>query len=154
MGTLMQKVVPFGDIAKYLDGTYTRIGGFVYRAVDVIILENYFDLYNGIRLDFKGSRYNPEKDYALGVIRFYTDSTDKLEIPYSKEMGGSTSGEFPFTGHGFASSTNGAIVPEYRLVDYVDMRDGAELYLVTKDGQEILLAVYKCTFRRFISIVN
>ena len=33
--TLMQKVIKVEDIEKYLNGTYTQVGGFVTRAIDV-----------------------------------------------------------------------------------------------------------------------
>ena len=37
--TLLQKVIPFNRIGKYLDGSYTQVGGYITEAADVAHLE-------------------------------------------------------------------------------------------------------------------
>lgn len=46
--TLMQKVIPARDIEKYLDGTYTKVGGYVTKAEDVAQLATYEDFYESL----------------------------------------------------------------------------------------------------------
>lgn len=56
----------------------------------------------------------------------------------------------PFTGNGFAGGKGvDCITPEYEFVSTAsnkyglyDLMDGAELYKVTQDGDEILMAVF------------
>lgn len=56
----------------------------------------------------------------------------------------------PFTGNGFAGGKGvDCITPEYEFAKTAsndkglyDLMDGAELYKVTQDGDEILLAIY------------
>lgn len=57
----------------------------------------------------------------------------------------------PFTGNGFAGGKGvDCITPEYEFAKTAsndkglyDLMDGAELYKVTQDGDEILLAIYR-----------
>ena len=57
----------------------------------------------------------------------------------------------PFTGNGFAGGVDtDCITPEFEFLKTADngygvydILDGAELYKVTKEGDEVLLAIYK-----------
>ena len=149
--TLMQKVIPIGDVEKYIDGTYTRVGGYVTRAEDVIHLDNYDYIYDSLRLDYPGSVYKPMSDDSLAVIRYTTDEASKITIPYSKEMGGTEIGQPPFTGNGFTKAINGEIIPEFKCDDYLKLSDGAQLIEIKKDGSEIIRAIYDVDFGKFIS---
>lgn len=150
--TLMQKVIPASDVQKYLDGTYTQIGGFVTRAEDVTQLKTYDDIYNSLRLDYPDTAYDIVSDDTLAVIRYNTNETSKIQIPYSSEMGGVTTGADPFTGNGFTKATNGQIIPEYKMSDFARMEDGAQLIEIGKDGKETLKAIYDVDFGRFVPI--
>lgn len=135
--TIVQKVIPKGDIAKYLDGTYTQVGGYVTRAQDVSQLENYTDIYDSLRLDYPSTVYNPSIDDALGVIRFKTTESSEIQIPYGEEMGGSITDAPPFKGNGFTSATNGQVIPEFKCGSYLNVEDGAELYEINPNGTEV-----------------
>ena len=150
--TLMQKVIPASDVQKYLDGTYTQIGGFVTRAEDVTQLKTYDDIYNSLRLDYPDTAYDIVSDDTLSVIRYNTNETSKIQIPYSSEMGGVTTGADPFTGNGFTKATNGQIIPEYKMSDFARIEDGAQLIEIGKDGKETLKAIYDVDFGRFVPI--
>ena len=150
--TLMQKVIPYVDIEKYMDGTYTQVGGFVTKAEDVSHLNTYGDIYDSLRLDYTGSVFEPLSDESLGVIRYTTDQTSKISIAYGTEMGGVIAEPAPFTGNGFTGATNGQIIPEYKCDGYLDVEDGAQLIEITKDGREILRAVYSKIDKRFIPV--
>lgn len=150
--TLMQKVIPASDVQKYLDGTYTQIGGFVTRAEDVTQLKTYDDIYNSLRLDYPDTAYDIVSDDKLAVIRYNTNETSKIQIPYSSEMGGVTTGADPFTGNGFTKATNGQIIPEYKMSDFARIEDGAQLIEIGKDGKETLKAIYDVDFGRFVPI--
>ena len=150
--TLMQKVIPASDVQKYLDGTYTQIGGFVTRAEDVTQLKTYDDIYNSLRLDYPDTAYDIVSDDTLAVIRYNTNETSKIQIPYSSEMGGVTTGADPFTGNGFTKATNGQIIPEYKMSDFARIEDGAQLIEIGKDGKETLKAIYDVDFGRFVPI--
>ena len=79
------------------------------------------------------------------------NETDKITVPYykSESWGGTCDNDLPFTGNGFTASKNGTVIPEYWCYDnitdtkqYCNIMDGAELYKVTKYGDEVLLAIY------------
>ena len=55
--TLMQKVIPASDIEKYINGTYTQVGGYVTRAVDVAQLSTYDDFYSSLLQDYPICRH-------------------------------------------------------------------------------------------------
>ncbi len=150
--SIMQKVLPKEDIAKYLDGSYNTVGGYVTRAQDVKQLNNYQDVFDSLRLDYKGTKFKPESDNVLGIIRFKTPEASKIKPPYCKEFGGDIKDGPPFTGNGFTSATNGQIIPEYKCGDYLKLTQGSELYELTKDGKEVLKAVYDDLAGRFIKV--
>ena len=150
--TVMQKVIPVGDIQHYLSGKYTALRGFITRFEDVPHLTTYDDIYNGLRLKYPDSEFVPDVDDCMGVIRFKTEETSKIFTPYKKEMGGSTKGFDPFTGNGFTKSENGRIIPEFKSDDFLKISDGAQLIEIGKDGTEKMLGIYSKKDSKFISI--
>lgn len=150
--TLMQKVIPASNIAKYMDGTYTQVGGFVTRADDVKQLKNYDDIYNSLRLDYPDTAYNIASDDSLAIIRYTTSEPSKIDITFSSEFGGVATGEAPFTGNGFTKATNGQIIPEFKCSSLTKINDGAQLIEIGKDGTETVIAIYDVDFGRFIPV--
>ncbi len=69
-------------------------------------------------------------------------------------MGGNVVNKPPFTGNGFTATINGQAIPEFRIDGFIDVDDGAELYMVTKDGVEILVAIYSEDLGRFVDILK
>jgi len=151
--TLLQKVIPEEDIAKYLEGDRETIKGFITRAQDVSMLDRYEALYRELRLDYPDSKYNPKANRTMGIIRFKTGDSDRAEVAYSPTMGGTVTDEPPFLGTGFtAARKKGLAIPEYKLKDKVTPLEGAELFEINKEGVETLLARYNESKHRFIPI--
>ena len=149
----MQKVIPAGDIEKYMNGQYTQVGGFVTREVDVAHLQTYDEIYDALRLDYPGSEYHPLTDESLGIIRYKTEEASQLSIPYGPEMGGAVTGDAPFTGNGFTRAVDGgAIIPEYHSVDFLPLSEGAKLLEIRKDGRVTLRAVYSDSAKKFLPV--
>lgn len=115
-------------------------------------LKNYNDFYNGLRLDYPGSVYNPMSDKSIGVIRYTTSEASDITIPYGMEMGGTITDSSPFTGNGFTKAMNGEIIPEFKCNGYLDIDDGAQLIEISKDGTETLRAVYSIVDKMFIPV--
>ncbi|WP_143186166.1 hypothetical protein [Paenibacillus sp. P3E] len=67
-------------------------------------------------------------------------------------MGGIVSEPQPFTGNGFTKATNDQSIPEYKYDGYLSLFDGAELYEVSKEGSEVLLATYDVILGQFIKV--
>lgn len=144
--TLLQKVIALQDVATYMNNTYGgTVGGFVCVAADAKSLSTMHDVYWGLRLDYPGTKFLPE-GAGYAVLRFTSNSTDMLNIPYCVEMGGTNAHAWPNTGGGFTSSTfgNGG-VPEYTFSNYFAPNQGSELYEVTTLGSEILRATFEGT---------
>lgn len=55
---------------------------------------------------------------------------------------------------GFTKATNGQSIPEYKCDGYLSLFEGAELYEISKEGSEILLAIYDNNLGQFIKINN
>ena len=150
--TTLQKVIPTGDIDKYLDGTYTQVGGFVTKADDVAQLSSYDDIYNSLRLDYPNTAYNMVSDESLAVIRYTTDDVSQIKIPFSAEFGGTTTGAPPFTGNGFTKALNGQVIPEFQCTTYLEINDGAQLFEISKDGTETLKGIYSELQGKFVEV--
>ena len=141
--TLLQKVIPLEELTIYMDNVYGgTIGGFVCEAADVKTLKTMHDIYWGLRLDYEGTKFK-ENGAGYAVIRFYSESTSSLNIPYVEELGGTQSHSWPNGGGGFTTSTLGeGGYPEWTFNGYYAPKEGAELYEVTPMGREILRSVY------------
>ncbi len=109
--TTMQKVIPNDDISKYLDGSYTQVGGHVTKYDDVLDLTKYDDIYESSRLDYPGIAYKIDLDSSLGEIRFKAPHVEKFEIQYGVDLGGTITDAPPFTGNGFTKAMNDNIIP-------------------------------------------
>ena len=144
--TILQKVIPLEDVALYMNNTYGgTVGGFVSSASDVKSLKTLSDVFYGLRLDYSGTKFlSGGGGYA--VLRFTSNVTGKLSIPYCKEMGGTRTHSWPNTGGGFTSSTlgNGGF-PEYTFDSYYAPNQGGELFETTPAGNEILRAQFSGT---------
>lgn len=155
--TVLQKVISIGDIENYLRDIdpYTTIGGCIAKAEDVMHLNASSDVFDGLRLDYPGTKFAKNIDYA--VIRFKSDEAGKLEIPYSNKLSDNPNAKssigYPQTGNGFTSARDGSLIPEYEASSYMKPQDGAELYKVV-NGVEELVGVYDGTLGRFMKVMN
>jgi hypothetical protein len=105
-------------------------------------LETLSDVYYGMRLDYPGTKFLPDGG-GYAVLRFTSNSTGKLSVPYCEEMGGTRAHAWPNTGGGFTASTLGDDgFPEYTFDSYYAPNQGGELYEVTPAGNEILRAQF------------
>ncbi len=142
--TIIQKVIPLENVLDYMNNVYGgTVGGFVCNVADVKNIVTQKDIIGGLRLDYEGTLFR--KDGAgYAVLRFRSNETAHLEIPFSPELGGEYQNPWPFTGNGFTSSTLGyGGFPEYTFKGYYAPIEGAELYEITPNGHEILRSIFK-----------
>lgn len=147
--TLMQKVIPACDIDKYVNKPDPKVGGFVTRAKDVEHLKTYEDIYDSLRLDYDGSKFNPNSGEDIVIIRYYTDKYSQIKPSYRPELGGTCTDGAPCTGNGFTGALNGQIIPEYKCDDNLDVIDG-KIIMIDKAGKETTIASYDKNKRMFI----
>jgi hypothetical protein len=145
---IMQKVLPAGHVAWYLEQGYDRVGGFVHPSPDVDDLRTPIQLYEALGLLYEGSPFSLE-DEGVYVMRWPAYCEDLYRIPF----GGQTEEELrswgdsgwvvehaPFQGTGFASGSGGT-VREYK-VDSTRLPYGAEMYYLSRDRSERFIAMY------------
>ncbi|NEA24221.1 SseB family protein [Actinomadura bangladeshensis] len=146
--TIMQKVVPHGHVAWYLEQGYDRVGGFVHSTGDVAELQTPGQLYEALGMLYDGSPFSPA-DEGVYVIRWPAYCPDLYRVPF----GGRDEAEMsawgdagwvierpPFLGSGFAPGSAGSI-REYK-VDSVRLPYGAEMYYLGRDRSERFVAMY------------
>jgi len=142
--TLFQKVFAIEKLPNFEQNNEKGVlSGFVAVAADVKKLRTSSDIFYGLRLDYEGTKFTPQiPQYA--VARFYSNQTDHLRIPYCKEMGGKDEHSWPCGGGGFTTSTlgNGGF-PEWVFDVAINPLEGSEIYVVTRDGKETLVLIYK-----------
>lgn len=152
--TILQKTIPEKDIEKYLDGTYSEIGGYVAKAEDVHQIKEYDDFVESLRLDYtdwNGNRPFPEGGTTYGIIKYMTDEVDSVYVPYGDKFGGNNKDGPPCTLNGFTASRNERVIPEYKFNGYHAPQHGAELYKVNQ-GKETLIAVFNEDYGKFIGV--
>lgn len=146
--TIMQKVVPHGHVAWYLEQGYDRVGGFVHSTGDVAELQTPAQLYEALGLLYDGSPFSPG-DEGVYVIRWPAYCPDLYRVPFggrdAEEMAawgeaGWVIERPPFLGSGFAPGSAGSI-REYKVVS-VRLPYGAEMYFLGRDRSERFIAMY------------
>ncbi|HET8662095.1 MAG TPA: SseB family protein [Micromonosporaceae bacterium] len=144
--TVMQKTVPPSQVPYYLDRGYDRVSGFVHRANEVAHLRTPADLFTALGLGWAGSPFDAEADEAY-VLRWPAHRPSLYRIPYGgqheaamRAMKGWVIERAPFRGNGFAPSESGDVIAEFK-VDSARLPHGAQLWRLTRDGAETLVAV-------------
>ncbi|CAH0286654.1 Putative ribonuclease YwqJ [Peribacillus sp. Bi96] len=153
--TILQKTIPGQDIEKYLDGTYSEIGGYVAKAEDVHDIKLYDDFVESLRLDYtdwNGKRPFPEGGSTYGVIKFMTQKVDNVYVPYGEKFGGLNTDGPPCTLNGFTGARNDKVIPEFKFEGRFLPRNGAELYKV-ENGEEILVGIFEGREKKFVSVI-
>jgi hypothetical protein len=152
--TVISKVIDTGTLLKYLNGTYTEIGGFVARAQDVVDLQTPRDFQWELRLDYNhpsSQYYNPKypnpflrpdgtfRNAPVAIIRFEAKNTKYFSIPYEFNDVEYLQQRHPYTGTGFSGGDK--IIPEY-IMERAPIPVGIEIFIRDTDGAEKLFAVY------------
>ncbi|MCW2919895.1 MAG: hypothetical protein JWN52_7963 [Actinomycetia bacterium] len=145
---IMQKVLPAGHVAWYLEQGYDRVGGFVHPSSDVSDLQTPVQLYEALGLLYEGSPFSLADEGAY-IMRWPAYCEDLYRIPFGGQTeeelrGWGDSGwvveQAPFQGTGFASGSGGTI-REYK-VDSTRLPYGAEMYYLGRDRSERFIAMY------------
>jgi hypothetical protein len=144
--TLMQKAVAPSQVDYYLERGYDRVSGFVHRANEVAHLNTPAKVYAALGLGYAGSAFKRESD-EIYVLRWPAYRPSLYRIPYGgqnepamRAMEGWVIERAPFRGNGFAPSDSGAVVAEFK-VDSARLPHGAQLWRITADGNEKLVAL-------------
>lgn len=144
--TVMQKTVPPSQVPYYLERGYDRVSGFVHRAAEVAHLHTPADLFAALGLGWDSSPFSADADEVY-VLRWAAYRPSLYRIPYGgpheaamQAMQGWVIERAPFRGNGFAPSENGDVIAEFK-VDSVRLPHEAELWRLTGDGVETLVAV-------------
>ena len=162
--TVMQKIINPEYVESYFkQGQYSAsVSGSVAKLSDTQHLKTYKELYNGLRLDYQGTPFvNPYSggEKTMYAIRFTTNDASENIVKSVRSVDLDNAGwASPYTGTGFISSadelklTQGIypgtvtaegtqIIPEY-FAKSAEFADGAEMYIITESGEEILYAVF------------
>lgn len=153
--TVMQRTVPHGQVPYYLERGYDRVSGFVNRASEVAHLTSPKALYRVLGLVYPGSAFTDD-DTEVHVVRWVAHRSDLYRLPYGgsheagmRAMQGWVIERPPFRGNGFAPG-DGEIVSEFK-VDSIRLPHGAQMWRLSKDGSETLVASFDADTTRWVS---
>lgn len=148
-GTPMSKVIPIGDIEKYVSGDYSQLGGFMTRADDYDGgSRTLAEVIDELRLDYAGSPFTRPDAEAFAVIDFDATEGASFDVPYGTRIGGDHDWPAPFTGNGFTAATSDVMVPEFVASGRFTPPEGAVISIV-ENGEKTPVAVYSDgAFRR------
>ncbi len=152
--TVMQRTVPPGQLAFYLERGYDRVSGFVNRAGEVAHLTTPQALYRALGLVYSGSHFS-EDDADVHVLRWVAHRPDLYRLPYGgqheaamRAMQGWVIERQPFRGNGFAPGDTD-VVAEFK-VDSVRLPHGAQMWRLSRDGSETLRASFDADAGRWV----
>jgi hypothetical protein len=144
---LMQRTIAAAQVSLYLDRGYDRVSGFVHRASEVDHLRTPVDLYRALGLVYPGSQFNLD-DAEVYVLRWPAHCPSLYRIPFGGQteagmhaMQGWVIERAPFRGNGFAPSETGDVVAEFKI-DSTRLPHGTQLWRLTRDGTETLVALF------------
>ena len=161
--TLMSKVITEKTYLNYIsNGEYSdTIGNCLAKAEDLFDCKTYMDYYNKLGLNYfvdgKPSPYSTaEKMYIVRFTSGETESkvvrnlggTNDIEVSRIKNLYKDCSDisvfkqDDPFVGNGFTKTPSGELgKPEYNTIGYCQIKNGAAIYELSRDGKEILVAI-------------
>jgi hypothetical protein len=152
---VMQRTVPPSQLPFYLERGYDRVSGFVNRASEVAHLTNPRVLYRALGLVFAGSPFT-EDDGDVHVLRWVAHRADLYRLPYGgqheagmRAMQGWVIERSPFRGNGFAPGDT-EVVTEFK-VDSVRLPHGAQMWQLTRDGDEVMVASFDSDAGKWVS---
>lgn len=132
--TIFQKALYGGQVAEYMKG-HDRVAGYVLRAADTVQAPTPSALFDAHGLGFVGSPWDRNAAY-LDVLRFQGVPANYVHDAVAPEF----SDHAPFNGTGFTASGT-SVFPLYFL-DEVRLPPGAEMWRITGEEPDRLLAVY------------
>jgi hypothetical protein len=151
---LMQRAVPPAQLPFYLERGYDRVSGFVNRASEVAHLKTPQALYRALGLVYPGSPFS-EDDAEVHVLRWVAHRPDLYRLPYGgqneaamRAMQGWVIERPPFRGNGFAPGDTD-VVAEFK-VDSVRLPHGAQMWRLTREGTEELVATFDADKGRWV----
>ncbi|WP_444546000.1 SseB family protein [Virgisporangium aliadipatigenens] len=151
---MMQKTVPAAQLPFYLDRGYDRVSGFVHRAAEVAHLTTPEQLYRALGLNHRGSPFFVD-DLEVYVLRWVAHCPSLYRIPFGGQneggmqaMRGWVIERAPFRGNGFAPSETADVVAEFK-VDSTRLPHGAQLWRVSSDAEETLIALFDADTSRW-----
>jgi len=152
--TVMQRTVPPAQLPFYLERGYDRVSGFVNRAGEVAHLTSPRLLYRALGLVYSGSPF-AEDDPDVHVVRWVAHRSELYRLPYGgqheaamRAMQGWVVERAPFRGNGFAPGDTD-VVAEFK-VDSVRLPHGAQMWRLSKDGTETLVATFDADLTRWL----
>lgn len=150
-----RKFITQEDLIKYLYGEYNTVGGYISRDCDSSVLKEYNEIFNTARLDYPNTAYKPNEDKFIAYIKFKVSKSSqikKIEIPYSELFSGSSKDLPPVSGSGILNSKNGVLIPEFKAVERLEIMDGAELHIISRDNNNTdkLIGIFSGDDQKFI----
>jgi hypothetical protein len=150
---VMQRTVPPAQLPFYLERGYDRVSGFVNRASEVAHLTTPRALYRALGLNYPGAPFTD--DAEVHVLRWVAHRPDLYRLPYGgqtetamRAMQGWVIERAPFRGNGFAPGDTD-VVAEFK-VDSVRLPHGAQMWRLTRDGTETLVASFDADAGRWV----
>ena len=146
--TVMQKVIPSGQVDNYLHGEWTHVRNCCSKAEDTApYISCGSDAYKELRLDYKGNDGEGcnvkelEQNADVYIIRFTSDANPSdIGIPNDGH---------PCTGTGFTGSDD-HLIPEYKY-PATTPTDGA-IYKIDADGNETMVGMWDKDANRFYPV--
>ena len=146
--TVMQKVIPSGQVDNYLNGEWTQVRNCCSKAEDTApYISCGSDAYKELRLDYKGNDGEGcnvkelEQNADVYIIRFTSDANPSdIGIPNDGH---------PCTGTGFTGSDD-HLIPEYKY-PATTPTDGAN-YKIDADGNETMVGMWDKDANRFYPV--
>jgi len=154
---VMQKAIAPTQVSYYLDRGYDRISGFVHRASEVAHLASPELMYTALGLGYAGSPFKPSDD-EIYLLRWTAYRPNLYRIPYGgrdepgmRAMQGWMIERPPYRGNGFAPGETDDVIAEFK-VDSARLPHGTQLWRLTREGQESLVALLDADGPRWMSI--
>lgn len=146
--TVMQKVIPVGQVDNYLNGDWTEVRNCCSRSCDIApYISCGADAYKELRLDYKGNDGEGcnvrelENNSDMYIIRFTSDANPfEIGIPNDGHL---------CTGTRFTGSYE-HLIPEYKY-PATKPTDGA-IYKIDADGNETMVGIWDNDVKRFYPV--
>jgi hypothetical protein len=153
--TVMQKVIPPGQVCFYLDKGYDWVAGYVHRWQEAAELETVSDIVSNLGLVYPGSPFLATDD-SVYVLRWTAYLSELYRVP----LGGTDEAALravpdgwvierpPFTGNGHVPHSR-LPIREYKI-DSIRLPHRAEMWRIGADGGHHFVAIYDADEQRWL----
>ncbi|WP_288887254.1 hypothetical protein [uncultured Eubacterium sp.] len=118
-----------------------------------LIIKKYKDMFETFRLDYEGTPFSADGNthWEMEFEIANAEDMSQIKTPYGEHYGGTANEPEPFKGSGYTGGENGTTIPEWKIKDRIQIKDGSILSKYV-NGEMVEQYIFKIKSGRWIKL--